>query len=115
MMLFGIGIELPYFMSVQRFQNSHPRQKHPGNAALSGGAFLSCDVITVASRASAYSRRHSMSNHASMLTDNDLEAVSGGKDTTVRFNLFGIRISVSRFDGPNGADHLHDRSQREQP
>jgi hypothetical protein len=43
-----------------------------------------------------------MSNHASMLTDNDLEAVSGGMDTTVRFNLFGIRISVSTFDGPNG-------------
>ncbi|MET3838299.1 hypothetical protein [Bradyrhizobium sp. OAE829] len=43
-----------------------------------------------------------MSNHASMLTDNDLDAVSGGKDTTVRFNLFGFRISISTFDTGNG-------------
>ena len=43
-----------------------------------------------------------MSNHGSMLTDTDLEAVSGGKDTTVRFKVLGIRFSVSTFDGPNG-------------
>ena len=43
-----------------------------------------------------------MSNHASMLTENDLDAVSGGQDTTVRFKIFGIRISVSTTDGPNG-------------
>jgi hypothetical protein len=43
-----------------------------------------------------------MSNHASMLMDNDLDAVSGGQDTTVRFKIFGIRISISTFDGPTG-------------
>ncbi|MBR1187271.1 hypothetical protein [Bradyrhizobium sp. AUGA SZCCT0160] len=43
-----------------------------------------------------------MSNQASMLTESDLEAVSGGQDTTVRFKIFGIRISISTTDGPNG-------------
>ena len=43
-----------------------------------------------------------MSNHASMLTENDLEAVSGGKDTSVVFKLFGFRISISTFDVGSG-------------
>ena len=43
-----------------------------------------------------------MSNHASMLTENDLDAVSGGKDTSVSFSFFGIRISITTFDTPKG-------------
>jgi hypothetical protein len=42
-----------------------------------------------------------MTNHISVLTDGELDAVAGG-DSAVHFKIFGIRISITTTDTPNG-------------